>query len=107
MSLDIWLIDSEGIEVFSQNITHNLGKMADAAGIYECVWRPDEHGYRKAVDIIGDLRIGIARMAIAPSHYKQYDSQNGWGLYEHFMPWLINYLEACENNPDAWIGVSR
>lgn len=107
MSLDIWLRDENENEIFSQNITHNLNKMAEEAGIYNCVWRPDEHGYNKASDIISDLRIGIARMATAPTHYKQFDSPNGWGLYEHFMPWLIRYLEACEKNPDAWIGVSR
>lgn len=28
--------------VFSQNITHNLGSMADAAGIYEACWHPEE-----------------------------------------------------------------
>lgn len=28
--------------VFSQNITHNLGKMADAAGLYEACWHPEE-----------------------------------------------------------------
>lgn len=28
--------------VFSQNVTHNLGKMADAAGIYYALWRPEE-----------------------------------------------------------------
>jgi hypothetical protein len=28
--------------VFSQNITHNLGKMADAVGVYEACWRPEE-----------------------------------------------------------------
>lgn len=107
MSLDVWLRNAEEQEIFSANITHNLGKMAREAGIYECVWRPDENNYSKAGDIIADLRIGIARMAAAPTHYKQFDSENGWGVYDDFMPWLIRYLEACEKNPDAWIGVSR
>jgi hypothetical protein len=30
--------------VFDANITHNLNKMADAAGIYEACWRPEEIG---------------------------------------------------------------
>lgn len=103
MSLYIWLVGTD----FSANITHNLGKMASEAGLYDCVWRPDENNYSKAGDIIADLRIGIARMAAAPTHYKKFDSASCWGLYYDFMPWLIRYLEACENNPDAAIGVSR
>ena len=27
-------------DLYSANITHNLGKMADAAGLYEALWRP-------------------------------------------------------------------
>lgn len=107
MSLDVWLRDSEGHEVFGANITHNLNRMAMEAGLYNCVWRPDENNYLKAGDIIADLRIGIARMATAPTHYKQFDAENGWGIYDDFMPWLIRYLEACEKNPEVLIGISR
>ncbi len=31
-------------EVYSANITHNLGEMADKAGIYYALWRPEEKG---------------------------------------------------------------
>ena len=44
MSLDVYLTDAEGREVFSANITHNLGAMAKEAGIYMHLWRPDELG---------------------------------------------------------------
>jgi hypothetical protein len=38
----------ETLEVFDYNITHNLGEMAKAAGIYMELWRPEEIGIIKA-----------------------------------------------------------
>lgn len=38
MSLDFYLTQ-DGKEVFHLNITHNLGQMADVAGIYKCLWQ--------------------------------------------------------------------
>jgi hypothetical protein len=40
--------DSE--TVYSANITHNLGKMAEEAMLYNCLWRPDEHYTCSATD---------------------------------------------------------
>lgn len=37
MSLDVSLMEVKPTEVFWSNITHNLGKMAKAAGIYEAL----------------------------------------------------------------------
>jgi len=34
--------EEESEEIYSANITHNLGKMANKAGIYEALWRPGE-----------------------------------------------------------------
>lgn len=93
--------------VFEANITHNLTKMADEAGIYQHVWRPEELGIATAKSLIEPLRQGIARMKSDPEHFRKLDSPNGWGRYEHFVPWLEQYLEACEQNPDAEISVSR
>ena len=51
MSLDFYLyvdVDTGGEEphrtdLCDKNITHNLTEMADKAGIYKCLWRPDEN----------------------------------------------------------------
>ena len=40
MSLDVMLNGAVGDELYSANITHNLTGMADAAGIYMHLWRP-------------------------------------------------------------------
>lgn len=34
--------------LYDANITHNLNRMADEAGIYEHVWRPEEIGVTTA-----------------------------------------------------------
>ena len=93
--------------VFDANITHNLGKMADAAGIYYACWRPEEINCKLARDIIPILEKGYEDMKSRPDYFKQFDSPNGWGLYIHFLPWVEKYLEACKTYPDAEISVSR
>jgi hypothetical protein len=81
--------------------------MAEEAGIYNCLWRPDENGFTKAKDIIPILRDGLAKMVNNPEHFKKFDSPNGWGTYEHFVPWIREVLKGCEDNPEADIVVSR
>ena len=113
MSLDVYLkydvcpTCGRGDEVFSQNITHNLGKMADAARIYQIVWRPEENGITHAKQLIEPLRKAIAEMKADPARFKAHNSPNGWGTYENFVPWLERYLEACEKYPEATVEVSR
>lgn len=94
-------------DLFSANITHNLAKMADVAGIHKHVWRPDEIGVTLAKDLITPLREGIQRMKADPETYEQLNPSNGWGSYENFVPWLEEYLRACEDYPDATIYISR
>jgi hypothetical protein len=122
MSLDVYLMPTEkrkeicshcGSEyetsesLYSANITHNLGKMAKAANIYEALWRPDEIGCTTAKDITPLLEKGLATLKSRPEYFKHYNSSNGWGMYEHFVPFVEKYLEACKENPDAIIHVSR
>jgi len=52
MSLDVKLVDENGDYLYEDNITHNLGQMADRADIYKCLWRPDENGFEFAEQII-------------------------------------------------------
>jgi hypothetical protein len=93
--------------VFHANITHNLNKMAMAAGIYEACWRPEEINATKASDIILILEKGFEDMKNRPEYYKQFNSPNGWGLYVNFLPWVKKYLDACKEYPDSIIEVSR
>jgi hypothetical protein len=93
--------------LYDANITHNLNKMADAAGIYEALWRPEEIGAKQAKDIIGKLGLGLDLLKKDPEYFQQFNSPNGWGMYEHFVPFVEKYLEACQENPDATIEVSR
>ena len=140
MSLDVYLsrkmylsydkgvtYEEKNDELFWANITHNLGKMADKAGIYEALWRPyylhpdcpkefsnhdEEYAFEVAhpmlaKDIIQIVEKGYEDMKARPEYFKQFDSPNGWGLYIHFLPWVEKYLEACKTYPEAEISVSR
>lgn len=93
--------------VFDANITHNLGKMATEAGIYQACWRPEEIGITKAGQLIPLLTEGLKALKERPDYFIQFDSPNGWGKYVDFVPWLEEYLQACINNPDANVSVSR
>lgn len=92
---------------YDANITHNLGTMADEAGIYKCLWRPDAINITQAKELIEPLREGLEKLKSNPEHYKQFDAKNGWGTYEDFVPWVEDYLEACEEHPEATIEISR
>lgn len=94
-------------EVFHANITHNLTAMAEEAGIYAPLWRPDELGVTKARELIEPLTKGLKLMRSNPDRFKTFNPSNGWGSYDVFLPWIKRYVEACRNYPDAEVSVSR
>ena len=94
-------------QVYWANITHNLGKMASEAGIYEALWRPEEIGKTKASEIVELLEKGLTDLKSRPEYFEQFNSPNGWGMYEHFVPFVEKYLEACKEYPETDIYVSR
>lgn len=113
-------------EVFSSNITHNLGEMAEKAGIYEALWRPyrlkqdyvhsedyvvelkfEDNSEITANEIIPFLEKGLAKLKSKPKYYQKFNSPNGWGLYEDFVPVVEEYLEACKEYPNSTISISR
>lgn len=98
--------DARG-EVYSANITHNLGKMAVEAGIYKHLWRPEEIGIAKAAQLIPALAHGLALLKSDPERFKAFNPSNGWGDYGGFVEWVEKYLAACKENPDADVSVSR
>jgi len=110
MSLNIYLIDPtatyETEWLYEGNITHNLTKMADEAGIYEALWRPERIGIY-AKDIVEIIEEGLAHLKTRPDYFRQFNSSNGWGMYEDFVPFVEKYLIALKEYPEAKIEVSR
>ena len=103
----VTLEEIETNEVYSSNITHNLGTMADKAGIYYALWRPEEKGWKQAKDIIPVLEKGLKKLKSKSKYFEKFNAPNGWGIYEHFVPFVEEYLNACKEYPDAIIDVSR
>lgn len=97
----------EADPLFAINITHNLVKMAQEAGIYACLWRPDENGITGASDLIAPLRKGLLDLDQRPEHYQQFNPANGWGDYYGFKAAVRAILGACEDHPGALVRVSR
>lgn len=113
MSLDIWLYTKvdfggpkgpETITHYDANITHNLGRMWGAAGVYDALYESEG---KTAADILPALEVGVDAMLERPDDFRKYDAPNGWGLYEHALPWLQRLVEACRDYPKATIGISR
>ena len=107
MSLDVYLRAVRPTTVHSANITHNLNKMADEAGIYKHLWRPDEIEITKAEQLIEPLRAGLELLKSDPERFKKFNPENGWGTYEGLVSFVQEYLASCEENPDAEVSVSR
>jgi hypothetical protein len=113
MSLDVTLLKNvcrccgRGEEVFTYNVTHNLNKMAEEAGIYMHLWKPDEIGITQAKELIGVLKFGLGLLESDPERFKKLNPANGWGTYQGLVDFVKKYLAACENWPEATIDVSR
>jgi hypothetical protein len=113
MSLDVDLMVFKPVSVFSQNITHNLGTMADAVelhngkSLYAILWQPDENGYINASDILSLLHEGLIELTSFPEKYKKYNPENGWGSYDNLVEFVSSYYAACLQIPEAELEVSR
>lgn len=81
--------------------------MADVVGIYNPLWRPEENGFANAKDIIDILEKGLVELKNNPAVQKKYDSENGWGLYIHFVPFVEEVLNACKEYPESTINACR
>ena len=112
---------------YTANITHNLGEMAEAAGLYEALWRPYrlKEGYNipdshcdeeyefeadnpvQAHEIIPIIEKGLEDMKDRPKHYEKFNSPNGWGMYHNFVPWIEEYLKALKEYPESFVECDR
>ena len=109
MSLDVYLKDPTATyesTLYNTNITHNLAKMAKEAAIYDVLWQPLHSGFTTASEISDILKSGLVAMLENQDYYRKFDSDNGWGIYDDFIPFIRGYYEACVAYPDAIIEVS-
>ena len=81
--------------------------MADEAGIYKALWRPEEIGITKASQLIPLLEEGLARLKAEPDRFRKFNDPNGWGKCEHLVGFVEDYLRACREYPDAEVRVDR
>ncbi len=127
MSLTIYLEDSEETNqeficnscgnshfhnyrenLYESNITHNLGRLAEAFDLYEPMWRPDENELVFAGQLIPILEKGLNKLLKSdPQKYQDYLPKNGWGSYEGLVEFTQNYLTACLRHPKSKIKVWR
>lgn len=107
MSLDVTLIETRPVEVYAANITHNLNSMAEAAGLYQYLWRPEEVAIRYAAELIVPLHEGLARLKSNPEKFRSLNPSNGWGTYDDLIRFVEQYLEACIAHPMSRVSISR
>lgn len=91
--------------LFHINITHNLGQMAEAAKIYNCLWRHEENGFKYAEDIIAQIQKGYIDLCNKPEYFSDFNAKNGWGTYGTFKECVRKILDACLDYPKSEIRV--
>lgn len=93
--------------VFQANITHNLNTMAEEAGIYQHLWRPEELDITLGSQLIDPLREGLHRLKSDPERFKALNPENGWGSYSKLVEFVEKYLDACYKFPSAYVEADR
>jgi len=104
VSRESWVVSvpHHPYEIYTANITHNLGQMAAEAGIYKALWRPEEIGIRYAKQIVPILEKGLRALKHNPEHFKAFE-----GKYESLLRFVERYLHECRGNPEAFLRASR
>lgn len=117
MSLDVYIKSKKKEEdrEWVANITHNMNKMAqrifvseNKETLYDYVWRPEEL-YKEIYtnEMKNVLTKGICIMISKRKSLLRYEPENGWGSYDSFLKFLIEYKKACEDHPGYIIEASR
>lgn len=104
MSLDFNLMKRIPTCVFDANYTHNVTDMWRLAGVYDALYNSEG---KLAGEILNELKAGLHIMVTSPDEFKKLNPDNGWGSYESAVPWLRKVIEACEENPDTVIEISK
>lgn len=90
------------LDINQFNITHNLRGMWRAAGIEDALY--ESHG-KTAAEILSTLEAGLRWLAMHPTEAEEHNAPNGWGTYEHALPWLAKVCEYFRQNPEVIIDI--
>ncbi len=74
------------------------------AGIYDALYNSEGMEAKEILPILID---GLADMIENKNEYESLNSPNGWGTYTNAVPWLIELIKGCKDNPEGIIEVSR
>ena len=107
MGLDVYLKEVKPCTIWAIGITHNLTAMAEAAGLYECMWMPEECKITLAWEMVEPLTLGLDAMIKNEVWLKTMNPQNGYGNYELLLSVAQRYLAACEEHPNATVEACR
>ena len=110
------------------SMTHNLGPMATAAGLYECLWRPyrklpnyvplDESAYTLEMEFEHlhpvqlkylelHLTRGLLSLVEDPKRFKAMNPANGWGTYDQLLEAVIKLLILSKEQPEYYLKCER
>jgi hypothetical protein len=106
VSLDVYL-KVDGRTVYEANITYNVNRIAEAAGCYRELWRPDEIGIDTASQLVEPLKAGLLALVSDPVRFEALNPENGWGSYDGLVQFVTAYLKACIQHPEASVSVWR
>jgi hypothetical protein len=82
-------------------------KLSNGMTLYQVLWRPDEMALDTADDIADLLDEGWNILLSDPERFKKFNPENGWGSYEGLCDFVYKYRNACWDNPDAELRISR
>jgi len=94
-------------EVCDLNITHNLGKLASAIGIYPFLWRAPEFGIERAEQLIKPLEYTLDYMRKNRDRLLEHEPENVWGTFDGFLWFCEELLRVAKEYPHAIIWSCR
>ena len=92
--------ESDDEELWSGNITHNLGRMAEHIAtrnytLYELLWHPSESGFLYANrEYKYNIYNALKNMLLHRDELQQYNPENGWGSYDSLLHFVQSFAEA-------------
>jgi len=108
MSLDIWLEMDTGngssLSTDSLNVTYNVFRMYERAGVRDALKGSDGRAAREVADIFAR---GADAMKADPGTYEAMNPANGWGDYEGAVEFLEQLADLCRLHPNAVIRTSQ